>query len=89
MAERTEMPADWLRYLKQRTEERETEIVVNMLQLPEYPPLPECPACEAAPERITCRTADPAFDQDEAPLLVDFAPCGHGFHVPEHELLCG
>lgn len=89
MAERTEMTADWLRYLKQRTAERETEIVVNMLQLPDYPPLPECPACEAAPEQITQRVADPSFGQDGTPILVDFRPCGHGFTVPESELLRG
>jgi len=90
MADRTVMPADWLRYLKERTAEREREIVVNVLQLPDYPPLPECPTCDGAPEQITTRTSDPvSFDRDETSVLVDFKPCGHGFKVPESELLRG
>ncbi|MFF2383789.1 hypothetical protein [Streptomyces sp. NPDC058108] len=90
MADRTDMPAEWLRYLKQRTENREAEIVVNVLQLPDYPPLPECPTCDVAPEQITSRTSDPvAFDRDEVAILVDFKPCGHRFRVSESELLRG
>lgn len=90
MADRTEMPAEWLRHLKQRTEERETEIVVNVLQSPDYPPQPECPTCEAAPEQITSRVSAPVFfEQDETSILVDFKPCGHAFKVPESELLRG
>jgi hypothetical protein len=90
MTDRTEMPADWLHYLKERTAEREREIVSFVLQLPDYPPLPECPACDVAPERITSQTSDPvSFDRDEMAVLVDFKPCGHGFKVPESELLRG
>ncbi|MER5875416.1 hypothetical protein ABT119_05745 [Streptomyces sp. NPDC001910] len=85
MADRTVMPMEWLRYLKQRAEEREWEIVTLMLQMPDYPPLPECPTCEAAPEEIRSRTSDPG----ESALLVDFKPCGHRFKVPESELLSG
>ncbi|MFD1277487.1 hypothetical protein [Streptomyces kaempferi] len=90
MADRTEMPAEWLRYLKQCTEDREREIVVNVLQVPAYPPLPACPTCDVAPEQITSRTPDPvAFDRDETAILVDFKPCGHAFQVSESELLRG
>lgn len=83
------MPFEWVRYLKQEMTRREQEIVQNLLQMPDYPPLPECPTCNVAPERITTRTAEPSFEQDGAPLLVDFSPCGHGFTVPESELLRG
>lgn len=89
MADREQMPIEWLHYLKERTAERENEIVQNMLQVPDYPPLPECPTCDAAPERIVSQVAEPSFFVDGAPVLVDFKPCGHGFTVPESELLSG
>ncbi|WP_369274541.1 hypothetical protein AB5J55_35490 [Streptomyces sp. R11] len=89
MADRTEMPMEWLRYLKQETARREQEITQHLLQVPDYPPLPECPTCSVAPEQITTRTAEPSFKQDGTPLLVDFKPCGHGFMVSESELLSG
>jgi hypothetical protein len=79
------MPIDWLHYLKQRLDEREHQIVTYMLQVPAYPPLPECPTCDEEPDRITDRAADPGDDG----LLVDFAPCGHRFKVPASELLRG
>ena len=85
MADRELMPIDWLRYLKQCMVEREHEITQNMLQAPDYPPLPECPDCGVQPTRITDRAAD--FGDDG--LLIDFAPCGHGFKVPTSELLRG
>jgi hypothetical protein len=86
MADRELMPAAWLRYLRQRLDERENEIVHNMLQAPDYPPLPECPTCGAKPEQITDRPTD--LD-DDAGLLIDFSPCGHGFKVSAFELLRG
>lgn len=85
MADRELMPIDWLHYLKQRMTEREHEIVHNLLQVPDYPPLPECPTCDEQPTRIT----DQAADLGEGGLLIDFAPCGHGFKVPASELLRG
>lgn len=85
MADRELMPIEWLRYLKQRTAERDDEIVRNMLQTPDYPPLPECPDCDVAPERISSQSAGLGGEG----VLVDFHPCGHGFRVPESELLRG
>ncbi|MFI6854454.1 hypothetical protein [Streptomyces sp. NPDC050416] len=85
MADRELMPIDWLHHLRKRTAERDNEIVHNMLQVPDYPPLPECPTCEIEPEKITRRAADLPHDG----LLVDFAPCGHRFEVPASELLRG
>ncbi|MFE9621968.1 hypothetical protein [Streptomyces sp. NPDC006527] len=89
MTERAPMTAEWLRYLKQETDRRAAEIAQKLLQVPDYPPLPECPSCQAAPERITSRAESLAFGQDATPVLVDFSPCGHGFVIPEAELLRG
>lgn len=33
--------------------------------------------------------SEPTFEQEWAAVLVDFKPCGHGFTVPESELLRG
>jgi hypothetical protein len=90
MADRTEMPAEWLHYLQQRSEQRTEEIIRDLLQVPDYPPLPDCPTCGVAPERIVSRVvAEPSFGVDGQAVLVDFKPCGHGFTVPESELLRG
>jgi hypothetical protein len=89
MAERTEMPVEWLRYLQQRSERRAEDIFAGVMQVPDYPPLPDCPTCGVAPERIVSRVEDPSFFADGQPILVDFKPCGHGFAVPESELLRG
>ena len=89
MAERTEMPAEWLRYLQQRSEQRAEEIIRDALQVPDYPPLPDCPTCGAAPERIVSRVEEPSFHVDAQAVLVDFKSCGHGFIVVESELLRG
>ncbi|GAA3121587.1 hypothetical protein [Streptomyces echinatus] len=85
MTDREQMPIDWINYLKQRMAEREHEITHNLLQVSDYPPLPECPDCDVQPTQITDRTADIGDDG----LLVDFTPCGHRFKVPASELLRG
>lgn len=85
MADRELMPIDWLHYLRHRMKQREHEIEQYMLQVPEYPPLPECPDCDVTPTRISSRTGD--FGDDC--MLVDFVPCGHRFKVPASELLRG
>ena len=89
MADRTPMPAELLRYLESRMQERAHDIIRNVLQVPDYPPLPECPTCGVTPERIVSRVDDPGFLVDGQAVLVDFKPCGHGFTVPESELLRG
>jgi hypothetical protein len=35
------------------------------------------------------RVDDPSFFVDGRSVLVDFKPCGHGFTVPESQLLRG
>lgn len=83
------MTAEWLLYLQRRAEQRAEEIIRDVLQVPDYPPLPGCPSCGIAPERIVSRMEEPSFFADGIPVLVDFKPCGHGFTVPESELLRG
>lgn len=85
MADRELMPIDWIHYLKQRLAERDREIELNMLQAPDYPPLPECPDCDVEPTRITHQAAELGDDG----MLIDFTPCGHRFKVPASELLRG
>lgn len=85
--ERTPLMADWMACMHQAMRDREATIISGVLQQPDYPPLPECPTCLVAPDRITTRTEDPSFGQDGTPVLVDFAPCGHGFRVSSEELL--
>lgn len=61
--------------LEFKLEERRKEITQELLQQPDYPPLPECPECGAAAEKITDRR-----DLDDA-VLIAFKPCGHRFRV--------
>lgn len=77
------MTAEWLHYLNGSLQQREEAIVNDLLQVPDYPPLPSCPQCHVHPAQITSRAADP--DQADA-LLVDFQPCGHAFAVPQGKL---
>jgi hypothetical protein len=67
-------------------QEREAVIIREILQLPDYPPLPECPRCHVTPERITQSQDSPRFGSDMT-VLIDFAPCGHGFRVSEAEIV--
>lgn len=60
--------------IKRQTDERQAAILAGLLQVPDYPPLPTCPECQAeAAEISACReflTGD---------LLLNFSPCGHRF----------
>lgn len=67
--------------LRQATREREDTIVRNVLQQPDYPPLPACPECGTVAERIDSRMEVPAFGQLEDVMLVNFTPCGHRFRA--------
>ncbi|KOU62020.1 hypothetical protein ADK57_25575 [Streptomyces sp. MMG1533] len=67
--------------------ERENAIVLGVLQQPDYPPLPECPACGIAPERIDTRQSELRFGRPDVPTFIDFGPCGHGFQISEAEIL--
>ncbi|SES03085.1 hypothetical protein SAMN05421870_107200 [Streptomyces qinglanensis] len=53
---------------------RERSIVDGMFQQPDYPPLPHCPTCDVAPERIN------GEQTLHGTMLIDFLPCGHLFY---------
>jgi hypothetical protein len=85
--ERTPLTGEWLRDTRHALLERENAIIRSMLQMPDYPPLPECPRCHVAPERIDTRQSEPRFGQTDVPTFIDFSPCGHGFQISEAEIL--
>ncbi|MEV7975473.1 hypothetical protein [Streptomyces sp. NPDC086519] len=61
--------------LEFKMEERRNKITQELLQQPDYPPLPECRECGAASEEI--------LDQRDldGSVLIGFKPCGHRFRV--------
>lgn len=65
---------------------REHTIIRGVLQQPDYPPLPACPECGAAAQRIDSMVEPPAFSQREDALLINFKPCGHRFRALTDEL---
>jgi transcription elongation factor Elf1 len=76
------MTQDWIpmdrpsaAILEFKLEERRKKITQELLQQPDYPPLPECPECGAASDEIVDRR-----DLDDA-VLIGFKPCGHRFRV--------
>lgn len=70
--ETTDIDAGTLWWLREELRRREQEIINNLLQAPDYPPLPPCPNCAARPNAIR-HTDD----------LVAFDPCGHQFRITE------
>jgi hypothetical protein len=73
--DRISIDREWAALLGFRLEEREKAIVDGMLQQPDYPPLPECPECNAASTEIA-HMRDLSGD-----LLINVQPCGHRFRV--------
>lgn len=77
MSARLPLTLEQVAELRQATEKRERAITDGLLQVPDYPPLPACPACGQHPDRIDSQA--PPLGPDA--LLVDFEPCGHGFRA--------
>ena len=77
MSARLPLALEQVAELRRAAEERERLIVDDVLQVPDYPPLPACPACGQHPERIESQA--PPLGPDA--LWADFAPCGHGFRA--------
>ncbi|MCX5137563.1 hypothetical protein OOK06_36460 [Streptomyces sp. NBC_00340] len=73
--DRIDIDREWAALLGFRLEERENAIVDGVLQQPDYPPLPECPECNAASTEIS-HTQDLL-----GALLINVQPCGHRFVV--------
>ncbi|MFC7817571.1 hypothetical protein ACFUTR_23355 [Streptomyces sp. NPDC057367] len=63
--------------LRRQFRERDAEGLGALLRGEPVPPLPDCPTCGAAPERVDQRVEDPEFGVDETALLVRWRPCGH------------
>ncbi|TXS35187.1 hypothetical protein EAO77_37565 [Streptomyces sp. t39] len=59
-----------MRAIRDALRDREQRIVDEMLQAPDYPPLPPCPHCGAASQNI-------GHHKD----LMWFQPCGHRFTI--------
>ncbi|WP_199572720.1 hypothetical protein [Streptomyces murinus] len=70
-----EQAADLRRQLRER-ELRGLECLVYGTPLP---PLPSCPACGVAPNRVEERVEDSQFGVFETARLVCWSPCGHRF----------
>lgn len=77
------IPLDWSQVVAMQAamRQREEAIIDGVLQQPDYPPLPACPECGTAPERIAERIEEPKFGVDEDAVLVNIKPCGHRFRA--------
>jgi hypothetical protein len=60
--------------------ERNETIVREVLQVPDYPPLPACPECEQQPREVTWTKSLGGESH------IDFS-CGHQFRVPVWDIL--
>ncbi|MFE9003043.1 hypothetical protein ACFYOY_13020 [Streptomyces sp. NPDC007875] len=85
--DRIPMTAGWLADMRRAMERRGEIIIRDVLQQPDYPPLPGCPECGRVAENITSWVESPVWDRDGDGVLVDFKPCGHRFRVSHEELL--
>lgn len=68
--------------LRVALDQRESAIIEKVLQQPDYPPLPPCPECGAAVERMDSMMEPPQFGVYERALLINLKPCGHRFRGP-------
>ncbi|AGK75127.1 hypothetical protein ACIOGT_28160 [Streptomyces microflavus] len=81
---RTRMTGAWLADLTEAFLCREEELLLGVLQQPDYPALVSCPICDEGPESVVSRVEDPTIDGRRV-VLVDFKPCRHGIWVPADE----
>ncbi|MGA5470472.1 hypothetical protein [Streptomyces arboris] len=82
--DRIRMTGAWLADLEAALLDREEEVILGVLQQPDYPALVSCPTCDVPPESVASRVEDPVIDGHPA-VLVDFKPCRHGVWVPVDE----
>lgn len=66
----SEIDADTLCAIRDALRDREQRIIHELLQVPDYPPLPACPSCGTAAQKI-------GHHED----VTWFEPCGHRFHI--------
>jgi hypothetical protein len=67
--------------LRRQFRDRDAEGLGALLLDEPVPPLPSCPTCGVAPERIDQRTEDPEFGVDVTALRLRWLPCGHRFRA--------
>ncbi len=67
--------------LHRRFRERDAEGLAAVAWGKTVPPLPRCPACDAAAEQIDQRMEDPKFGVDETAVRLRWLPCGHLFRA--------
>jgi len=74
----------WLADLRAALLCRDEEVLLGVLQRPDYPALVSCPICDEGPESVVSCVEDPAIDGRRV-VLVDFRPCRHGIWVAAGE----
>ena len=67
--------------LRRQLNNRPVEALGTILRSEPLPPLPLCPSCGTAAERIDGRVEDPQFGVDETALRLRWLPCGHRFRA--------
>lgn len=82
--DRVRMTGAWLADLTAALLCREEEVLLGVLQQPDYPALVSCPVCDKPPESVVSRVEDASIDGHPA-VVVDFKPCRHGVWVPADE----
>lgn len=60
---------------------REEAIIEQVLQQADYPPLPACPECAVAVEKMESMVEPQKFEVDEQAVLINLKPCGHRFRA--------
>jgi hypothetical protein len=76
---RIELAPEQLTRMRNALVQRERAIIEQVLQQPDYPPLPPCPECGAVVEQMDSMVEPPAFGVDAQALLINLNPCGHRF----------
>jgi hypothetical protein len=76
---RIELFPEQLADMRDALARRERTIIDNLLQQPDYPPLPACPEGCVAVEQIDSMVEPFMFRIDERVLLINVKPCGHRF----------
>lgn len=67
--------------MRRTLQAREDSIIEQVLQQPDYPPLPPCPECGGETEQMDTMAETSKFGIDEDAWLINVKPCGHRFRV--------
>lgn len=78
---RVELTADQFAAMRKSLRKREAAIIEQVLQQPDYPPLPACPECGHLLEEIISGVEGPGFGVAGTTFLINVEPCGHRFRA--------